>query len=119
MLERPQGVYTLEHPQPLPPHLAPGSNSLTCLPLLLPVPPKWLSLSLLPRSLLALPFPILPLLLPFRSDTSPPRPPAPPALKPDLPPPACPALALLSEEERTNKTRLNSLAAQEPPALGH
>lgn len=76
MLERPQGVYTVEHPQPLPPHLAPGSNSLTCLPLLLPVPPKWLSLSLLPRSLLALPFPILPLLLPFRSDTSPP-PPAP------------------------------------------
>lgn len=75
MLERPQGVYTLEHPQPLPPHLAPGSNSLTCLPLLLPVPPKWLSLSLLPRSLLALPFPILPLLLPFRSDTSPPPPP--------------------------------------------
>lgn len=62
-------------PSPPGPSPAPGSNSLTCLPLLLPVPPKWLSLSLLPRSLLALPFPILPLLLPFRSDTSPPPPP--------------------------------------------
>lgn len=90
MLERPQGVYTVEHPQPLPPHLAPrlpqaaiplpafpfscqclpsGSHSACCRA------PSWLCLSQssLYSSLsdLTLPPPPAPQLLPLSNPISP------------------------------------------------